>query len=51
MVFDRVPRSLRIDFITDISKENSIKLFGCKQRGTSNLCLISDLKTEEQKAW
>ena len=35
MVFDLLPKASRVDYVKDISKENSIKLFGRKQRRTS----------------
>ena len=35
MVFDLLPKASRVDFVTDISKENSVKFFGRKQRRTS----------------
>ena len=35
LVLDRLPKSSRVDCVTDISKYHSIKFFGRKQRGTS----------------
>ena len=35
MVFDLLPKASRVDFVTDISKENSVKFFGRKQSRTS----------------
>ena len=40
MVLDRLPKSPRVDFITDISKEIAIKFSMHKQRGTSKILLI-----------
>ena len=34
MVFDLLPKASRVDYVTDISRENSIKFFGRKQRRT-----------------
>ena len=35
MVFDLLPKASRVDFVTDISKDNSFKFFGGKQRRIS----------------
>ena len=40
MVLDCLPNLSLVDFVTDISKENSIKFVGRKQRGTSKILLI-----------
>ena len=40
MVLDHLPKLSRVDFVTDISKENPSKFFGRKQRGTSKIILI-----------
>ena len=37
MVLNRLPKSPRVDLVTDISKENCIKFFERKQRGTSKI--------------
>ena len=51
MVFDRLPKSSRVDFVTDTYKENSIKSFERKRRGTSETLLISGPKTKAPKDW
>ena len=35
MVFDLLPKASRVDCVKELSKEYSIKFFGCKQRQTS----------------
>ena len=37
MVLDHLPKPSRSDFVVNIFKENSIKFFGRKQRGTSKI--------------
>ena len=51
MVFDRLPKSSRVDFVTDTYKENSVKSFERKRRGTSETLLISGPKTKAPKYW
>ena len=46
MVLDRLPKSSRVDFVTDTYKQNLIKSFECKRRGTSETVLISGPKTK-----
>ena len=45
---DSLPRSPRVDFVTDTPKKNSIKLFGHKQLGTSETLFISGPWTKER---
>ena len=40
MVLYRLPKLSRVNFVADISKENSITFFGRKQRRTSKILLI-----------
>ena len=47
MVFDRLAKSSIVDFVTNTSKENSIK----QHRRTSGILLISDPKTEAPNDW
>ena len=51
MVLDRLPKSSRVDFVTDTYKQNSIKSFEPKRRGTSETFLISGPKTKAPKDW
>ena len=47
MVLDRLAKSLRVDYVTDTSKETQlIKRFVRKQHRASKILLISDPKTE-----
>ena len=50
-VFDRLPKSARVDFVTDRYKDISIKSFERKRRGTSENLLISGPKTKTPKDW
>ena len=50
-VFDRLPKSARVDFVTDTYKDISIKSFERKRRGTSEKLLISGPKTKTPKDW
>ena len=47
MVLDRLAKSSIVDFVTNTSKENSIK----QHRRTSEILLISDPKTEAPNDW
>ena len=50
-VFDRLPKSARVDFVTDTYKDISIKSFERQRRGTSENVLISGPKTKTPKDW
>ena len=51
MVFYLLPKTARVDFVTDTYLSNSIKSFKCKKGGSSPTFLLSGPKTKTPKDW